>query len=223
MFSPNFRDDWTEESIVGLRRGLRDAGDEWMRLFRSGTAFRLDPFHTKIVSHLKSGGSCPSRCQLGGVEFAVSPAGNIYPCGQNVEEDRDHALVIGHVDTGLDFDAIRSLQRQKDGVEDVCADSDLSHRCQSHCGCRHVALTGQMGQITAALCEIEAAFIDAADRVAETLFAERCPTFIECYYQKQWVPSAGAKLVRLRTNRGDAVQPSAAQHQTADAASSRTA
>jgi hypothetical protein len=74
----------------------------------------------------------------------------------------------------------------------------LRSRCQSHCGCKHVALTGELGQITAALCETEAAFIDEADRVAETLHAEKCPAFIDYYYGRNWGPSKGAKLVELR-------------------------
>ncbi len=140
MFSPNLRDDWTDESIQDLRRGLRDAGDVWIDLFRAGIALKVEPFQNKIVSHLKGGNSCPSRCQLGGLEFAVSPAGNIYPCGQNVEEDRNHDLLIGTLDTGLDRVAMRRLQEQKDRVEETCAGCNIKHRCESHCGCRHVAL-----------------------------------------------------------------------------------
>ncbi len=206
-FSPNFRDDWTDESIQGLRRGLRDAGAVWMDLFRAGKATHVEPFQNKIISHLQGANACPSRCQLGGREFAVSPAGNLYPCAQNVEEDRNHDLVIGTLDTGFDHDAMRRLQEQKNGVEETCSGCDIKHRCQSHCGCRHVALTGRMGQITAVLCEIESAFIDEADRVAEILFTEQCPAFIDRYYRKQWVPTGGAKIVRLRKSRDEAFEP----------------
>lgn len=199
--APNFRDEWDEASIATLREGLRAAGDGWMAMFRAGTQLPIEPLHGKILTHLKGGIPCPSRCLLGGNEFCVTPTGRIYPCAQMVGEDRADGLVIGHVDTGLDREALQRMQQQKDRVEDTCAPCALRDRCQSHCGCRHVALTGKLGEITAALCEIESAFIDEADRVAETLYAEQCPAFIDYYYKRNWVPAAGGVLTKLRRAR----------------------
>jgi uncharacterized protein len=199
--APNFRDEWDEGSIATLREGLREAGDAWMEMFRAGKQFPIEPLHGKILTHLKGGIPCPSRCLLGGHEFCVTPAGRIYPCAQMVGEDRATELVIGHVDTGMDRDALAQMQRAKDRVEDTCAPCALRDRCQSHCGCRHVALTGKLGEITAALCEIESAFIDEADRVAEALYAEQCPAFIDYYYKRNWVPAVGGVLTKLRRSR----------------------
>jgi uncharacterized protein len=201
ILSPNFRDEWTEESIEALRGGLLQAGQTWMKEFREGRPFPLDPLHTKILTHLKGGIPCPVRCQLAGEELCIAPSGNIYPCAQMVGEDKDHELVIGHIDSGLLREKIHQLQQAKDRVEDTCAPCALRDRCQSHCGCRHVALTGKLGEITAALCEVESAFIDAADAVAETLFAEQCPAFIEYYYKRNWVAAKGGTLTQLRKAR----------------------
>lgn len=100
--APNFRDDWDEGSIERLRAGLHDAGDAWIEMFRAGRAYAIEPLHTKILTHLKGGIPCPSRCLLGGEEFTVAPTGRIYPCAQMVGEDKGGELVIGHVDRGLD-------------------------------------------------------------------------------------------------------------------------
>jgi len=199
--APNFRDDWTEESIRGLRSGLQDAGRTWMNLFRAGTTLPLEPLHTKILTHLKGGIPCPSRCMMGGSEFCVTPRGRIYPCAQMVGEDTADDLVIGTVDTGLLPDRIAALQTAKDRVEITCEPCAIRDRCQSHCGCRHIALSGKLGEITAALCEIEAAFIDAADGVAETLYQEQCQAFIDYYYKKSWVASRGGVLTQLRRSK----------------------
>ena len=199
--SINYRDEWTEESCAALRQGLADAGDVWMRMFRNGTPFPFDPFHTKILTHLKGGIPCPSRCLLGGHEFTVVPSGRIYPCAQMVGEDSRHDLLIGHVDTGLERERMAELQALKDRVEQTCAPCAMKDRCQSHCGCRHLALSGTLGEITATLCETETAVIEAADRVAETLFSERCEAFVDYYYKRNWVPSAGARLTQLRLSR----------------------
>jgi uncharacterized protein len=201
VLAANFRDDWTEASIEELRRGLDDAGDAWMEMFRAGTKLAIEPLHTKILTHLKGGIPCPSRCMLAGSEMCVSPSGKIYPCAQMVGEDTDDSLVVGHVDTGMDMDRIRAMQVDKDRVETTCEPCALRDRCQSHCGCRHVALSGKLGEITATLCEIESSFIEAADRVAEQLFEEKCPAFIDYYYKKSWVPARGGVLTQLRRSR----------------------
>jgi uncharacterized protein len=201
--SANYSADWTDESIVQLRAGLHDAGEVWMELFRSGVALGVEPMHAKILSHLKGGMPCPSRCLLGGCEWAVSPAGRIYACAQMIGEDRNRDLVIGTVDEGIDLEGLMRLQRTKDRVEQTCAECELRDRCQSHCGCRHLALSGKLGEITATLCEIEAACIDEADRVATMLFDEQCPTFIEYYYRREWFAAPGGKLTDLRRARDD--------------------
>jgi len=107
-------------------------------------------------------------------------------------------MVIGHVDTGLDRDALERLQTAKERSSSSCDPCALRHRCQSRCGCRHLALSGELGVITETLCETEAAFIDEADRVAELLFAEQCPTFVDFYYRRKWVATQGSVLVNLR-------------------------
>jgi uncharacterized protein len=198
---PNFRDRWTEGSIARLERGLERVAERLIGLFRAGRAFPVDPLHSKILTHLQGGIPCPSRCQLGARELTVSPKGRLYPCAQMVEEDDRDELVIGTLATGLDPGAVSRLQRDKDRVEETCARCELRDRCQSHCGCRHIALSGKLGEITATLCETEAAFIAAADRVAETLFAEQNPTFLDLYYRRPWRAAPGGKLTQLRRSR----------------------
>jgi len=201
VLATNYRDDWTDASIEVLRRGLNDAGDVWMDMFRNGRKLIVEPLHSKILTHLKGGIPCPGRCQLAGSEMCVAPSGNIYPCAQMVGEDNDDTLVIGHVDTGLDLDKLRLMQLQKDMSEAKCAPCDLRTRCQSHCGCTHVAVSGKLGDITGVLCELESAYIDAADRVAEQLYLEGCPAFMQFYYEKRWVPALGGVLTELRRSR----------------------
>lgn len=201
IVAPNFRDDWTEVDVGALRSGLRALGDAWIERFRAGEAFAVEPLHTKILSHLKGGMPCPSRCLLGGEELAVAPSGRLYPCAQMVGEDDRDELCIGDVERGLDLPKIAAMQTKKERVEDTCSTCALRDRCQSHCGCRQVALTGALGEITAVLCEIEGAMIAEADRVAETLFEEQCPAFLGFYYQRQWNQAAG-QLTQLRRARG---------------------
>ena len=209
QLSIDYRAPWTEESLEWLREGLRDAGDAWMAAFRAGKAIPLNPMHGKILAHLHGGMPCASRCLLANGELTVAPTGNLYPCGQMVGEDDDDTLVIGHVSTGVDPARVGRLQAARDRIDETCGECEVVDRCQSQCGCRHVALTGELGKITAALCETEAAFIEEADRVAETLYAEKCRAFLAYYYEKSWGVTPGAKLVTLRrpAREPDAITP----------------
>ncbi len=201
--SANFRAPWTEESIAVLRDGLRGAGDAWMDLFRSGVALEVDPFQSKILAHLKRGMPCPGRCLLGQSAMTVAPSGRIYACGEMVGEDEDDTLAFGHVDTGLDGASLATMRAAKDRVEAICAPCVLRDRCQSQCGCRHIALTGKLGEITETLCEIETAFIDESDRIAETLVAEKCPAFVEYFYRRPWGADGDAVWTQLRRARDE--------------------
>lgn len=201
IVAPNFRDDWSEHDIEGLRRGLRAAGDAWIEHFRAGHGLAVDPLHTKILTHLKGGVPCPSRCTLGGDELAVAPSGRLYPCAQMVGEDDRDELCLGDVERGVDRAKARGMQTSKERVEDTCSSCALRDRCQSHCGCRHVALTGALGEITAELCEIEGAMIAEADRVAELLYEEQNAAFLDLYYRRKWNAAPG-QLTQLRRARG---------------------
>jgi len=196
--SPDLHAPWTEGSIAELQAGLADAGEVWKAAFRRGRVVLFEPLHGKILTHLKEGIPCPERCTLAGGAFAVAPSGRLYPCAQMIGEDRDEHLVIGTVEAGLDQARLHELQRSKDRVEQTCAPCALRERCQSHCGCRHLALTGELGRINQALCEIEESFILAADEVASSMMAEACPTFVDTYYRRAYRIPDGASLTRLR-------------------------
>lgn len=200
VLQPDLRADWTEEAIDDLRAGLRDAGRAWADDFRSGGALALEPMLTKILAHTRGGVPCPRRCSFGG-DLAVAPSGRIYPCAQMIGEDTSDELVIGDVDLGLDSQRASGLRRAKDAVEQVCAPCAIRDRCESHCGCRQLGASGRLGQVTAAFCEIERAMVEAADEVAEALWAERCEAFVDFVYRRAWVESEGAQLTTLRTGR----------------------
>lgn len=211
IVSPDYRAPWTDESVAELRNRLADVGALWAREFRAGRVWHVEPLHTKVLTHLKEGMPCPSRCTLADREITVAPSGRIYPCPQLVGEDRGDGLVIGTLESGLDAGSIARMQAQKDRIEELCGECALRERCASQCGCKHVALTGELGRVTESLCAIEEAFIDAADAVAEALYEEQCAAFIDHFYRRDWRPADGSTLVRIRRGRHeDAVTTSGA-------------
>jgi hypothetical protein len=55
--------------------------------------------------------------------------------------------------------------------------------------------------VTEAFCEIEEAFITAADTIAAELYRENCPAFIQFFYQEPWTPNTPEGLAQLRSRR----------------------
>jgi uncharacterized protein len=194
----NLRANWDPRAISVLRQGLVDMARHWMDRFRAGTVFHLEPFTTHILSHLHGAMPCGARCQFGTKELVVAPSGRFYTCGELVGEDRDLSLCIGDLERGIDENQLLKLREQRSAIELTCEDCPLHTRCSSACGCKHVALTGNLGQITSTLCDTEAAFIVAADEAAEALYAEQCDSFLAFFYRKSWKIAAEPTFVKLR-------------------------
>ncbi len=194
----NLRANWDEPALAGFRQGLSDATRVWAEHFRSGQQLVLEPFTTKILSHLHGAMPCFRRCQLGQHELVVAPSGHFYACGEMVGDDQDERLILGDVSSGMALDKLAAMAAQKNRIEVTCAPCALRERCSSSCGCKHLALTGNLGQVTDVFCDLEEAIIDAADRIAETLHAERCEAFLDLFYKKRWSMNTSPELMRLR-------------------------
>jgi uncharacterized protein len=194
----NLRATWDDAALEALRAGLLDAMEPWKRAFRSGKSIQFEPFTSKVLTHLHAAMPCVSRCQLAAKDFTVAPSGRIYSCGERVGDDDDTTFCIGSLDGGLDEEKLRALRVQKEQIEIHCQSCDIRERCASSCGCKHVALTGTYGRVTSTLCDTEAAFIEAADALAESLYAEGCEAFLEFFYRKRWAPTSSNGFVPLR-------------------------
>lgn len=200
----NLRADWDDTALEGLRRGLHDAARVWGDAFRAGRAVQFEPLTNKVLSHLHGAMPCARRCQLAARELVVAPSGRIYPCGELVGEDENQRFVVGDLEHGLDMPKLQLLRQAKERIEVTCESCAIRERCSSSCGCKHVALTGNYGEITDTLCETEAALIDAADSIAERLHAEGCEPFLRYFYDQRWTVHEQIGMVRLRRNAADA-------------------
>jgi uncharacterized protein len=194
----NLHRTWDGAALGALRQGMVDAMALWGDHFRAGHCFVLEPFTTKILTHLHGAIPCHRRCQLGAHELVVAPSGRIYPCGEMVGDDQNHDLAVGDVYSGLYQDKLSTLAAAKSRIEETCAPCALRARCASSCGCKHLALTGELGRVTEGLCNLEEAIIDAADALASTLYAEECRAFLRLFYETRWQVAAGPRLIRLR-------------------------
>jgi uncharacterized protein len=181
-FSPNYNGGWDDPSCERFEAALRELGDRLMARFRGGQDVRLDPLNGKIVTHLNRGYQKNDLCKFGQAEIAVSPRGYIYPCDRLVAEDSNVAIRIGDAFSGIDVARRDAMVGAKNEPDPECAACELRPRCMHWCGCANYETTGDVAQVSPIVCWFERCFIAEADRVANTMYAERDPVFIRRFY-----------------------------------------
>jgi uncharacterized protein len=181
-YSPNYTGAWDDAACERFEAALQDLGDRFMARFRGGEDVRLDPLNGKVVTHLARGYKEKNLCQFGQQELAISPSGKIYPCDRLVCEDDNPDVCIGDLERGLDVARRDAMVGAKNRPDPECAACELQPRCMHWCGCANYETTGHVDQVAPIVCWFERCFIAEADRVANTLYAERNRTFIRRFY-----------------------------------------
>ena len=182
-FNINYQASWDDEARDRFQAALDALVDRYVAAYRRGVDFRLNILDAKVVTHLKSGYSGADRCDFGCEELAVAPSGRIYPCDRLVGRDDRAEVVIGTVAAGIDEARRDALIAAKNAVLDECTSCAIADRCMHWCGCVNHAMTGSVGEVSGLLCWFEQRLVQAADRAAGALFAERCPGFLRRFYR----------------------------------------
>lgn len=191
--SPNYTAAWDDDACDGFEHALGELGERYMARFRAHQDVRLDPLNGKVVTHLAEGYKEKNLCQFGQQELAVAPSGNLYPCDRLVCEDDNPDIQIGDVVTGLDTARRDAMVQAKNRPDDECSGCELQRRCMHWCGCANYETTGDVATVSPVVCWFERCWIAEADRVANTLFAERNPTFVRRFYVPEMeLPAAPA-------------------------------
>ena len=58
----------------------------------------------------------------------------------------------------------------------------LRHRCLNSCGCTNYAGSGAINRVSPFLCNLEQKLIELADSLAETLYQESNPAFMQRFF-----------------------------------------
>jgi uncharacterized protein len=180
-FVPNLHADWDAAAPL-LEEKMAALADAWGAVLRAGEDLCLDPFNGKVVSHLVRGSRSPTRCAYGAHEFAVSPRGRIYPCDRMVKKDDDDAICLGRIGEPLDEQKLKMIALARERLAPECASCEVRERCANGCGCANQELTGDPGRVSPLLCWYERLVIAQTDRVANALFAEKSPAFLQRFY-----------------------------------------
>lgn len=181
-FTPNYEAPWSEGQLGALERALDPLGDRLVASYRSGQPVTIEPYDSKIRSHIGGGFPQRCRCPFGRGELAVAPSGRLYPCDRLVRQDDSNELCIGHLDTGVDQGKVKALRGALAEPDTECQRCQLKDRCMHWCGCVNVMTSGQISTPSPTVCRLEQLLIQSADRVAATLYAESNPAFMQRFY-----------------------------------------
>jgi uncharacterized protein len=180
VLNPNWSARWTEAALEAWQAGYEQAAELYLASYRAARPFELNVFDDKIVLHLL-GPSPLHGCGFGQEDVAVAASGRLYPCARLVGEDRDDSMSIGDVAHGVTRRAAGPAREEED-LPLACRGCALRSRCASRCGCANHEATSDPRLPGEVLCWHERMSIPIADRVANTLFAERDPAFVHRFY-----------------------------------------
>ncbi|MCL1921452.1 MAG: SPASM domain-containing protein [Kiritimatiellaeota bacterium] len=175
--SLNYAGAWTEAHVKRLKREYQALARWHLDNYRSERKIYFSPFDKRMATHIFKGRGV--SCQLGKRQISVGADGTLYPCVQFVGR-RDYA--IGHVDCGLDEAKREAIYCRNEAEKETCAGCALNGRCHNKCGCMSIQTTGTLDRLPPLLCEYERIIFPIADRLANTLYRERNPLFIQRHY-----------------------------------------
>ena len=209
--NPNFLAEWTDADCAALEKAYAEIADFYLESYRRGTPFRVTWIDGKIKTLLSNGyGPCDKCCPLKR-ELAVSPSGNFYPCENLVGNDDREDIRLGNVRDGLDEAAfVRALQTCGNHDE-ACRTCPVTSRCLNWCCCVNYLSTGHTDHSGGFLCFHEKLAIRLADRVAETLLAERNERFIKTF----------TPMVKREPVKSPSVQPTLSDDEKIDVVAER--
>lgn len=179
----DFWSEWTDEQFATLESQYEQVMQLALTTYREGKKpLLLANFEDKVLSHLHENERSCDNCHAGEREFAISVDGNIFPCSRLVGEGDDPAITFGNVRDGIDRARQNWLIATRGNRTPACKLCTLRHRCMNSCSCTNHAASGHWDQVSPLLCQSEQLFIHSADAIAEILYAERNPAFMESFY-----------------------------------------
>lgn len=178
----NYSGDWNEGSLAALKGQYRKLAKMYVTWTKAGRKFYFSPFEVKIASHIHMDRCNELRCDLGARQHSVDPEGYVYPCVQFPKAGPQSQWCIGNVRDGVDPKAYQRIRQMSARPKEPCRTCALERRCLETCACLNWQTTGSIDQISPVLCAHERMITPIADALAQKLYDQRDPLFVQKHY-----------------------------------------
>ena len=180
---------WTDEQFDTLCEQYNLVAARVLQSYREGPPIKLSNIEHKILSHIQSSESHTDcvKCTIGEREIGVSVDGNFFPCSRLVGVGDEPELNFGNVKDGINRARQEWIIANRGNTTPACKLCELRARCLNSCGCTNHAASGFINQVSPFLCCSEKLFIETSDSLAEILYAEQNPHFLERFYHEHSV------------------------------------
>lgn len=177
---------WTDEQFEILCKQYARVAELVLDSYRMDTPIRLSNLEHKILSHIHAHADNKDcvKCSIGEREIGVSVDGNFFPCSRLIGIGDEPELNFGNVHDGINRARQNYIIATRGNTTPECKLCEFRARCLDSCGCTNHAASGYINRVSPFLCCSEKLFIETADTLAETLYAEQNPAFLKLFYQK---------------------------------------
>lgn len=174
--------EWTDAQFDTLRQQLERVATDVTNSYRIAYPIRLECLESKINSHLRGAETDCLHCLIGEREIAVSVDGNFFPCSRMVGDGDDPSICFGNVHSGIDRARQNYIIATRGNATPECKLCEWRHRCLNTCGCTNYATSGHINRVSPFLCNLQQTLIRLADEMAEALYREQNPAFLQSFY-----------------------------------------
>ncbi len=175
----DFNAKWDDNDLEIIKREMKKISLLYIEKMRAENEFSILVLDEKIRSYIDEKMDVNNDCSVGLKGANVGTDGNIYPCMQFMYKPE---FVIGNCSEGINKEKQKEIHDILKQELDLCKECTIRRRCNHTCSCINYAMTGKATEVSPFTCEIERLFIDTADEIAETLYKEKNPVFIQKFY-----------------------------------------
>lgn len=182
-FQFDFTANWNDEDLKNIKNEFEKISDKYIDSMRMENEFYILAIDEKIRSYIDDDINCNDNCSVGMKGVNIGTDGNIYPCMQFMY---DSEYIIGNCNDGIDKEKQLEIHKMLKDEMVECKECAYKKRCNHTCSCINKAHTGNPKQTSPFTCELERLLIEVSDKIAETLYEEKNPIFIQRFYNMHY-------------------------------------
>jgi uncharacterized protein len=191
---------WNDDVISVLEEQYNRIADTWMEEMRQGTFIAFKHFEDYCRNHRREKrGTVP--CGAGRAYGMIDAEGDYYPCSRwaiHGKEEWSFGSIYGTFREEARDELMKGFPES--GFFPECATCEARGLCSGGCPAENFDTVGHPFRIIPISCKIMKIWYRVGRRVHDTLYAEKCPRFMQIYYPKEWAASAQAKTAGTNRN-----------------------